>query len=239
MSNWYFGLSLYKSLDLVGTFTGPLLSWWKEIYPVDLWTRSENCWFQKTYCQEKTTDRFLTCKNKQTKKTTKYDLLKRHTRKKTSRKLRLNRRRKKLTRKKQQKSKCKTKIQPKTQFRTHICMFFFWFCFPMFSRFHQLFLQNQDFAIIFFGVFWFLLLFLFSFFLSCLKLYYFSKMIKRNKSRLNRRLNSGLEFAWFLGVWIVQHFCPSFSVKMSIGQPICCFSCFFPESSVESMFSFF
>jgi hypothetical protein len=26
MSNWYFGLSLYKSLDLVGTFTGPLLS---------------------------------------------------------------------------------------------------------------------------------------------------------------------------------------------------------------------
>jgi hypothetical protein len=125
MSNWYFGLSLYKSLDLVGTFTGPLLSWWKEIYPVDLWTRSENCWFQKTYCQEKTTDRFLTCKNKQTKKTTKYDLLKRHTRKKTSRKLRLNRRRKKLTRKKQQKSKCKTKIQPKTQFRTHICMFFF------------------------------------------------------------------------------------------------------------------
>jgi hypothetical protein len=97
----------------------------------------------------------------------------------------------------------------------------------MFSRFHQLFLQNQDFAIIFFGVFWFLLLFLFSFFLSCLKLYYFSKMIKRNKSRLNRRLNSGLEFAWFLGVWIVQHFCPSFSVKMSIGQPICCFSCFF------------
>ena len=26
MSNWYFGLSLYKSLDLVGTFTGPPLS---------------------------------------------------------------------------------------------------------------------------------------------------------------------------------------------------------------------
>ena len=147
--------------------------------------------------------------------------------KKTSQKLKLNRRRRKLTRKKQQKNTCKTKIQPKTQFRTHICMFFFsGFVSQCSADFTSCFFKIRILQS-FFGVFWFLVLFMFCFFPQLFKIVFFSKMIKRNKSRLNRRPNSGLEFAWFLSFWIVQHFCPSFSVKMSIGQPICCFSCFF------------
>ena len=90
--------------------------------------------------------------------------------------------------------------------------------------------------------FWSLCVYFLFFFLSiCLYFCCFPDTIKRNKSRLNRRLNPGLKSAFFLTVFQCSADFPSFSFKISIlQQSFLCFVflfLFFSESFVESLFS--
>ena len=76
-------------------------------------------------------------------------------------------------------------------------------------------------------------------FLTCLL--FFSNTIKRNKSRLNRRLNPGLKSALFLifffNVQQISQVVPSKSALCSKVSFFLILCVFFSESSVESLFS--
>ena len=167
-------------------------------------------------------------------------MLKRHTRKKkkTSQKLKLNRRRRKLTRKKQQKTHVKQRSSRRLNFGLISACFFSGFVSQRSADFTSCFFKIRILQS-FFGVFWFLVLFMFCFFPQLFKIVFFPRWLKETNPDSTEDSIPDSNLHGFSVFELFSIFVQVFRSRWALGSQFVAFLVFFPESSVESLFSFF